>query len=62
MSSESHTVKAVFTFKDGGGKDKFVEFCNSENGLSVTRAWEGCQSIECYESSENSYSHNPEKC
>ena len=54
MSSESHTVKAVFTFKDNESKDKFVEFCNGENGLSVTRAWEGCQSIECYESSENS--------
>lgn len=51
--STVHTVKAVFTFKDDESKDKFVDFCNGENGLSVTRAWEGCQSIECYESQEN---------
>jgi len=50
---QSHTVKAVFTFKDNECKDKFIEFCNGENGLSVTRGWQGCQSIECYESYEN---------
>ena len=50
----SHTVKAVFTFKDQESKEKFITFCNGENGLSVTKAWEGCQSIECYEAADNS--------
>ena len=49
----SHTVKAVFTFKDNESKNKFIEFCNGEKGLSVTRGWQGCQLIECYESGEN---------
>ncbi len=44
-----HTVSAVFTFKDAASKNKFINFCNGDNGLSVTRAWKGCQSIECYE-------------
>ena len=48
-----HTVTAVFTFKDGSSKDKFIDFCNGENGLSVTRGWKGCKSIECYESQAN---------
>ena len=48
-----HTVKAVFTFKDQESKDKFIDFCNGDNGLSVTRSWEGCQSIDCYESVDN---------
>ena len=47
--STSHTVSAVFTFKDVASKNKFINFCNGDNGLSVTRAWKGCQSIECYE-------------
>lgn len=49
-----HTVKAVFTFKDQDCKEKFIEFCNGDNGLSVTRAWKGCLSLECYETSDNS--------
>tara|TARA_B100000963_G_scaffold198592_1_gene172860 strand:- start:977 stop:1672 length:696 start_codon:yes stop_codon:yes gene_type:complete len=49
-----HTVKAVFTFKDQESKERFITFCNGENGLSVTRGWEGCQSIECYEAADNS--------
>ena len=49
----SHTVSAVFTFKDSGCKDTFINFCNGKNGLSVTRGWEGCQSIECYEREDN---------
>lgn len=53
MSVNSHTVKAVFTFKDDESKNKFVTFCNGENGLGVTREWPGCQSIECYESETN---------
>ncbi len=53
MDQQSHTVKAVFTFKDHASKNKFIEFCNGEKGLSVTRGWQGCQSFECYESHEN---------
>ena len=50
---QSHTVKAVFTFKDNESKNKFVSWCTGVNGLSVTRSWKGNQSIECYESQEN---------
>lgn len=49
----SHTVSAVFTFKNLSAKNQFIDFCNGETGLSVTRAWEGCTSIECYESQVN---------
>lgn len=52
-SSNSHTVSATFTFKDCESKDKFIDFCNGENGLDVTRGHEGCESIECYEQQEN---------
>lgn len=48
-----HTVKAVFTFKDQMSKEKFIDFCNGDNGLSITRSWEGCHSIDCYESVDN---------
>ena len=54
MSSPAlHTVKAVFSFKDRESKNKFVDFANGEKGLSVTRAFEGCHSIDCYESYDN---------
>ena len=46
----AHTVSAVFTFKDNASKNKFIDFCNGDNGLSVTRGWKGCQSIDCFES------------
>ena len=51
--SESYRVCAVFTLKDQHSKDRFVTFCNGENGLSVTRAFDGCQSLEMYETYEN---------
>ena len=53
MSTKSYTVSAIFTFKDSECKSNFVNFCNGEKGLGVTRSWSGCQSIECYESAEN---------
>ena len=53
MSENSHTVKAVFTFKDNESKGKFIEFCNGEKGLSITRGWDGSESIECYEGLDN---------
>lgn len=49
----SHTVSAVFTFKDSSSKDRFIDFCNGDNGLSVTRGWDGCKSIDCFESHTN---------
>ena len=51
--SVSYRVCAVFTLKDQHSKDRFVTFCNGENGLSVTRAFDGCQSLEMYETYEN---------
>lgn len=54
MNNNYHTVSAVFTFKDNVSKTKFINFCNGERGLGVTRAWPGCLSIECYETEENS--------
>ena len=54
MSETSgHTACAVFTFKNQESKEKFIEFCNGENGLSVTRGWKGCRSIDCYEAHDN---------
>jgi len=51
--NSSHTACAVFTFKDQESKEKFIEFCNGDNGLSVTRGWKGCQSLDCYEAHDN---------
>lgn len=53
MTDHAHTVSAVFTFKDAESKSKFINFCNGEKGLGVTRAWPGCQSIQVYETEEN---------
>ena len=50
MTTSSYRVSAVFTLKDTESKDKFVTFCNGENGLSITRAWKGCKSLNMYES------------
>ena len=49
----THTVSAVFTFKDSSSKDKFIDFCNGPKGLSVTRAYKGCQSLDCYEKEDD---------
>ena len=56
MSDNHHTACAVFTFKDKESKVKFIDFCNGPKGLSVTRAFDGCVSIECYEKHDNSLS------
>lgn len=53
MTDNVHTAYAIFTFKDSLSRRKFIEFCNGSNGLSVTRGYDGCKSIECYESQEN---------
>ncbi len=54
MTESSYRVCAVFTLKDSASKDRFVTFGAGENGLSVTRGWKGCKSIEMYESREDS--------
>jgi ketosteroid isomerase-like protein/quinol monooxygenase YgiN len=53
MTDNVHTAYAIFTFKDSLSRRKFIEFCNGSNGLSVTRGYDGCKSIECYENQEN---------
>ena len=45
----AQTFMWIFTLKNAECKDKFFEFLDSESGLRVTRAYEGCQSVECYE-------------
>ena len=53
MTNSPYMVKAVFTFKDNESKDKFIDFCNGDKGLSVTRARKGCISLDCYEKVDN---------
>ena len=49
-----YTVAITFRFKDCESKQKFTDWlADKENGLSLTRAWEGCKSVEVYESSED---------
>ena len=48
-----HTVCATFNFKSLENKEKFLEILKSPEGLAKTRQCNGCQSIECYESSLN---------
>ena len=52
MTENSYRVCAVFTLKDSESKDRFVSFCNGENGLSVTRAFDGCQSLDMFNGRE----------
>ena len=56
MSNTHHTACAVFTFKDQGSKQKFIDFCNGPKGLDITRNYKGCQSIECYQKHDNELS------
>lgn len=53
MSVQSHTVYAVFTFKDKQCKSNFFEFLKGDKGMKVIREWPGCQSFDFYESLEN---------
>ena len=51
-------INAKFTFKSEELKQKFLEILRGEDGLSVTRNWPGCESIECFVSQENSLEFN----
>ena len=50
---ESYRVCAVFTLKDQQSKNRFIEFVNGENGLIIARKFDGCISIDFYESRED---------
>ena len=49
----THTARAIFTFKSAEKKATFINFCSGERGLCLARDWNGCISIECYESADN---------
>lgn len=51
-------VNAKFVFKTEELLQKFVSILHSEQGLKVTRGWNGCELIECYRSRENSLEFN----
>ena len=53
MTENCYRVCAVFTLKDQECKKRFIEFANGENGLSVTRAAKGCQSLNMFESRDD---------
>ena len=53
MGTNSYRVCAVFTLKDQESKDRFITFCNGENGLSIARSFDGCISLDMYEGNEN---------
>ena len=53
MTESSYRVCAVFTLKDQESKNRFIEFANGDNGLSVTRAAKGCKSLNMFESRED---------
>ena len=47
-----YTVIATFRFKPGQSQ-KFRDFLDGENGISITRWWAGCKLVEIYESAED---------
>lgn len=51
---ENYRICAVFPLKDNECKNKFIDWCNGDNGLKVTKNWEGCQMLEMYEARDNS--------
>ena len=53
MTESSYRVCAVFTLKDQESKNRFIEFANGDNGLSVTRAAKGCKSLNMFEARED---------
>ena len=48
-----HTVSASFSFKNVNSKREFINFCNGDNGLDITRNKKGCILIECYEKQDD---------
>ena len=50
-----YTLTATFTFSTFENKKKFLEILKSPDGLVITRAWPGCELIECYTVQGNDY-------
>ena len=48
MSESCYRIYAIFTLKDSDSKNKFVDWCNGTNGLSVTRGYTGCLSLDMF--------------
>ncbi len=48
-----HTVLARFKFKTEEGKQSMKDIMVTPEGLTKTRTFEGCVSIECYEAEDN---------
>lgn len=53
MTESCYRICAVFSLIDQKCKNTFVDWCNGPDGLSVTRSYDGCQSLEMFESREN---------
>jgi len=53
MSENCYRICAVFSLIDNERKNTFVNWCNGENGLKVTRGWDGCISLKMFEAREN---------
>jgi len=53
MTESSYRICAVFTLKDQESKNRFIEFVNGENGLIIAKKFDGCISIDMYESRED---------
>ena len=48
-----YRICAVFSLKNQESKDTFINWCNGDNGLHVTRGWNGCKSLKMFESCES---------
>lgn len=48
-----YTTTASFTFQNTQAKEDFLQILRGRNGLSVTRAWEGCIDINLYTNNDN---------
>jgi hypothetical protein len=44
MTENSYRICAVFTMKDQNSKDRFISFCNGDNGLSAIFLESSCPS------------------
>ena len=48
-----HTVLATFKFKTPEDKQSMKDLLVTPEGLTKTRTFDGCVSIECYEAEED---------
>jgi quinol monooxygenase YgiN len=51
-------INAKFIFKDRDNKQKFMDILNGPDGIIRTREFEGCESVECFQSQENELEFN----